>query len=57
MFQEFQKSYYKVLQKVFTKNDRYCKMRQNLLKSLTGITNCDKKLLQSLTGMTKYVSY
>lgn len=57
MFQEFQKSYYKVLQKVFTKNDRYCKMRQNLLKSLTGITNCDKKLLQSLTGMTKCVSY
>ena len=57
MFQEFQNSYYKVLQNVIAKCDRYYKVRQNLLQSVTRITKCDKRLLQSAIGITKCDSY
>ena len=33
--------------------DSYYKVRHNLLRSVISITKCDKKLLQSVTGITK----
>ena len=41
-------------QKLITKCDSYYKVRQNLLQNMTSITNCDKKLLQSVAGITKW---
>ena len=41
-------------QKLITKRDSYYKVRQNLLQNMTSITNCDKKLLQSEAGITKW---
>ena len=35
----------------------YCKVRQNLLESVTGITKCDKTVLQSVAGITSFGSY
>ena len=32
-------------------------MRQNLLESVTDITKCDKKLLQSVISITKFDNY
>ena len=32
--------------KIITKYDNYCKLRQNLWQSVTGISKCDKRLLE-----------
>ena len=37
--------------------DRYYKVRQNLLQSVTAIKMCDKRLLQSVTDITKCDNY
>ena len=54
----------KVWQKVITKCGRYYKVRQvsqslteNYYKSVIGVRKCDKKILQSMTGITKCNSY
>ena len=40
-FHEFLNDYYNKWQKVVTKCDRYYKVRQSLLQSVTGIKKCD----------------
>ena len=54
----------KVWQKVIAKCDRYYKVSQvsqnlteNYYKSVIGVRKCDKKILQSMTGITKCNSY
>ena len=42
---------------IIAKCDRYCKLRQNLLKSVTGITKCDMRLLQSIIGIKRCNNY
>ena len=44
-------------QKFITKCHRYYKVRQNLSQSVAGIIKCDRKLLQSMTGITKSYNY
>ena len=39
--------------KITAKGDRYYQVRRNLLESVTGVTKCDKRLLQSMTIITK----
>ena len=44
-FHKFQNNYYKVLQKIIKKCDRFYKPRQNRLQSIICIIKCDKRLL------------
>ena len=44
-------------QKIITECDRYYKVRQNSLQSVTGTTKCDKRLLQSVAGTTQCDNY
>ena len=38
--------------KIITKYDRYYEVSENFLQSVTGITKCEKSLLQSVAGTT-----
>ena len=42
---------------IITKCDRYYRVRQNLLQGVTVITKCERRLLQSVTGITKRANY
>ena len=51
-FHEFKSNHYKKLwQKVITKFDRYYKVRQNLLQSVTGIAKCDNYYVTALISL------
>ena len=39
-------------QKIILKYDRYYEVSENFLQSVTGITKCEKSLLQSVAGTT-----
>ena len=44
-------------QKFIAKCDRYYRVRQKFLHIVTGITKCDKNLLQSVKDTTKCVNF